>query len=51
MGKHKFFNTNNLWVDLEALKAAYAKFGGALPLPVMKNLQPTSHLASLLALH
>ena len=32
--KHKFFNTNNLWVDLEALKAAYAKFGGALPLPV-----------------
>ena len=37
VGKHKFFNTNNLWVDLQALKAAYAKHGGALPLPVIKN--------------
>ena len=35
--KHKFFNTNNLWVDLEALKAAMNKNGGTLPLPVIKN--------------
>merc|ERR1712241_555947 len=30
-------NTNNLWVDLEALKAQFEKHGGSLPLPVMKN--------------
>merc|ERR1712224_1039870 len=35
--KHKFFNTNNLWVDLEALKKAFDTYGGALPLPVIKN--------------
>ena len=35
--KHKFFNTNNLWIDLPALKAAFVKFGGVLPLPVIKN--------------
>merc|ERR550537_49152 len=37
VGKYKFFNTNNLWVDLEALKAQFDKHAGALPLPVMKN--------------
>mmetsp|Transcript_58918 Transcript_58918/g.189482 ORF Transcript_58918/g.189482 Transcript_58918/m.189482 type:complete len:483 (+) Transcript_58918:95-1543(+) len=35
--KYKFFNTNNLWVDLEALKEQFAKNEGSLPLPVMKN--------------
>jgi UDP-N-acetylglucosamine pyrophosphorylase len=36
--QHKFFNTNNLWVDLDALHAAAQQHaGGALPLPVMKN--------------
>merc|ERR1712190_675490 len=35
--KYGFFNTNNLWVDLEALKAQFEKHGGSLPLPVMKN--------------
>mmetsp|Transcript_10166 Transcript_10166/g.34553 ORF Transcript_10166/g.34553 Transcript_10166/m.34553 type:complete len:463 (-) Transcript_10166:227-1615(-) len=35
--KYKFFNTNNLWVDLVALKALFDKHGGALPLPVIKN--------------
>lgn len=35
--KYKFFNTNNLWVDLEALKAIFEKNNGAIPLPVMKN--------------
>merc|ERR1740138_604557 len=37
VGKYKFFNTNNLWVDLEALKAQFDKCNGSLPLPVMKN--------------
>merc|ERR1711972_575785 len=35
--KYRFFNTNNLWVDLEALKAQFEKCNGALPLPVMQN--------------
>merc|ERR1719510_2516662 len=37
VGKYKFFNTNNLWVDLQALKAQFEKHGGMLPLPVMTN--------------
>jgi len=37
VAKHKFFNTNNLWVNLKALKEAYTKYDGLLPLPVMKN--------------
>merc|ERR1719454_2192335 len=35
--KYKYFNTNNLWVDLGALKEAFEKNNGCLPLPVMKN--------------
>merc|ERR1719362_180842 len=35
--KYKFFNTNNLWVDLVALKAQFKANDGTLPLPVMKN--------------
>merc|ERR1712087_37040 len=37
VNKYKYFNTNNLWVNLPALRAAYDKFKGALPLPVIKN--------------
>ncbi|CAE7714876.1 UGP1, partial [Symbiodinium pilosum] len=37
IGKYKFFNTNNLWVDLMALKREFKKNEGTLPLPVMKN--------------
>jgi len=37
VSKYKFFNTNNLWVDLEALKKQFELHGGSLPLPVMKN--------------
>jgi UDP-N-acetylglucosamine pyrophosphorylase len=37
VNKYKFFNTNNLWVDLEALKALFEKNNGAVPLPVMTN--------------
>merc|ERR1719454_412077 len=35
--KYKYFNTNNLWVDLEKLKALFDANGGAIPLPVMLN--------------
>jgi len=35
--RHRYFNTNNLWVNLEALKAEINKLGGVLPLPVIKN--------------
>merc|ERR1719246_199035 len=35
--KYKFFNTNNLWVDLVALKAIFEKNAGMIPLPVMQN--------------
>ena len=37
VGKYKYFNTNNLWVNLEALKATIDKNEGVLPLPVIKN--------------
>merc|ERR1719266_904080 len=37
INKYKYFNTNNLWLDLQALKAQFEKHGGSLPLPVMKN--------------
>merc|ERR1719223_736914 len=37
LDKYTYFNTNNLWVDLVALKEAFDKAGGTLPLPVMKN--------------
>lgn len=35
--KHRFFNTNTLWVNLKALKDTLATNGGVLPLPVIKN--------------
>merc|ERR1719230_2104908 len=35
--KYKYFNTNNLWVNLEALKATMEKNDGVLPPPVIKN--------------
>merc|ERR1719181_1857146 len=35
--RYTYFNTNNLWVDLVQLQAAFDTHGGLLPLPVMKN--------------
>ncbi|PNW84329.1 hypothetical protein CHLRE_04g229700v5 [Chlamydomonas reinhardtii] len=37
IAKHKYFNTNNLWVSLEALAATLKSSGGALDLPLIKN--------------
>jgi len=34
---HKFFNTNNLWIDLHALARALDENGGVLPLPFIRN--------------
>ncbi|MCC2314619.1 UTP--glucose-1-phosphate uridylyltransferase [Cellulomonas xiejunii] len=41
---HRYFNTNNLWLDLEALAAELARTGGVLDLPLIrneKNVDPT----------
>jgi len=35
INKHKYFNTNNLWLNLVKLKAAMS--GGVLPLPLIMN--------------
>lgn len=35
--KHKFFNTNNLWIRLDSLKETLDKNGGFIPLPMIKN--------------
>lgn len=37
IAKHRYFNTNNIWINLPALKAAIDKNGGLLPLPVILN--------------
>ena len=36
-GRHKFFNTNNLWVNLDKLAATIEANGGLLKLPLIKN--------------
>jgi UTP--glucose-1-phosphate uridylyltransferase len=36
----RFFNTNNLWVDLAALKRALDAARGVLPLPLIRNEKP-----------
>lgn len=35
--KHRFFNTNNLWIQLDKLKEIIDKNGGFIPLPMIKN--------------
>lgn len=35
--RHRFFNTNSLWLDLDAVQAALDAHEGVLPLPVMQN--------------
>jgi phosphoglucomutase len=35
--RHRFFNTNNLWVRLDLLKALMASKGGFVPLPTILN--------------
>jgi UTP--glucose-1-phosphate uridylyltransferase len=35
--RHRFFNTNNLWLRLDRLKEMLDQSGGFLPLPVIQN--------------
>lgn len=35
--RHRFFNTNNLWVRLDHLKEELDRNGGSLPLPLITN--------------
>ena len=37
INKHKFFNTNNLWIRLDKLKEIIDASGGFIPLPMIKN--------------
>jgi UTP--glucose-1-phosphate uridylyltransferase len=37
ISRHRYVNTNNLWVDLEALKATMAERDGVLGLPLIVN--------------
>lgn len=40
IARHRYFNTNNLWVDLVAVKALLDKRGGRLGLPLIRNVKP-----------
>ncbi|HVP30724.1 MAG TPA: UTP--glucose-1-phosphate uridylyltransferase [Myxococcota bacterium] len=37
IARHRFFNTNNLWLDLDALARLLQERGGALGLPLIRN--------------
>jgi UDP-N-acetylglucosamine pyrophosphorylase len=37
ISRHRFFNTNNLWIRLDSLAEALASSGGFIPLPLIKN--------------
>lgn len=37
--RHRYFNTNNLWLDLQALKATLRERNGILGLPLIRNLK------------
>jgi UTP--glucose-1-phosphate uridylyltransferase len=37
--RHRFFNTNNVWLDLRALRAVLEQTTGVLDLPLIRNLK------------
>ncbi len=37
VARHRFFNTNNLWLRLDRLKRLLDQHGGLVPLPVIRN--------------
>jgi len=37
--RHRYFNTNNLWVRLDALAEVLRQHDGIIPLPLIKNLK------------
>lgn len=45
INKHPYFNTNNIWIRIDALKKLLKKYDGVLPLPVIcnnKTVDPTN---------
>jgi len=40
VARYRYFNTNNLWIDLEALDAALRARAGILDLPLIRNAKP-----------
>ncbi len=40
--RHHFFNTNNLWLDLDALSERLDPLSDGLPLPIIRNEKPVS---------
>jgi UDP-N-acetylglucosamine pyrophosphorylase len=39
IGRHRYFNTNNLWIRLDRLRDLLHQFEGLIPLPVIRNLK------------
>jgi UDP-N-acetylglucosamine pyrophosphorylase len=37
IARHRFFNTNNLWIRLDGLQTELNRHGGTLPLPLIQN--------------
>ena len=37
--RHRYFNTNNLWIRLDCLKEFLESHGGVMPLPVIRNVK------------
>lgn len=37
ISRHPYFNTNSIWVRIDALRAKLAAYNGVLPLPVIRN--------------
>jgi UDP-N-acetylglucosamine pyrophosphorylase len=37
IARHRFFNTNNIWLDLEEVSKVMKANGGTMPLPLIKN--------------
>jgi UTP--glucose-1-phosphate uridylyltransferase len=37
ISRHKHFNTNNIWLDLEAVIEVASQHGGCIPLPLISN--------------
>jgi UDP-N-acetylglucosamine pyrophosphorylase len=39
INRHRYFNTNNIWLRLDHLAESLERHGGLLPLPVIRNLK------------
>ncbi len=39
INRHRYFNTNNLWIRLDHLRATIQASGGIVPLPMIRNIK------------